>query len=170
MASLLADLTATARQQGWSDSAWARRAGLRKESLCRLRTRTDCDLATLAALARAVGQRLEVQPSAPASTTADGHFPETLDRDDEERLRHLAASGDLSPQLWERAGPRFFMAGLAVLLASLRGFDRPALLALASHLHMGSTHPGIFALWLERSPLDTPRFVSQLESRQRHAA
>jgi hypothetical protein len=170
LASLLADLTAAARQLGWSDSAWARRAGLRKESLCRLRTRTDCDLGTLAALATAVGQRLEVRRSAPGSTTVDGHFPMTLDRDDEERLVRLAASGNLSLELWERAGPRFFMAGLAVLLASLRGFNRPALLALASHLHLGSTSPGIFALWLERSPLDTSRFVSQLESYRRHAA
>ncbi len=170
LADLVTELTATARRQGWSDSAWARRAGLRKESLCRLRTRSDCDLATLAALATALGQRLVVQPSAPGSTTADGHFPVRLDRDDEERLVRLAASGDLSPRMWERAGPRFFMAGLAVLLASLRGFDRPALLALASHLHVGSTHPGIFALWLERSPLNRSRFLSQLESQQRHAA
>jgi DNA-binding phage protein len=145
LATLLADLTAAARQQGWSDSAWARRAGLRKESLCRLRTRSDCDLATLVALATAVGQRLVVRHSAPAS-------------------------GDLSPELWKRTGPRFFMAGFAVLLASLRGFNRPALLALASRLHVGSTSPGIFALWLERSPLDTSRLLSQLESWQRHAA
>jgi DNA-binding phage protein len=170
LAMLLADLTAAARQQGWSDSAWARRAGLRKESLCRLRTRSDCDLATLTALATAVGQRLVARRSAPGSTTADGHFPATLDRDDEERLVRLAASGDLSPAVWDRAGPRFFMAGFAVLLASLRGFDRPALLALAAHLHVGSTNPGIFALWLERTPLDTSRLLSQLQSWQRHAA
>jgi hypothetical protein len=117
-----------------------------------------------------VGQRLALQRSVPGSTTTDGHFPVTLGRDDEERLVRLAASGSLSPELWERAGPRFFMAGFAVLLASLRGFDRPALLALASHLHVGSTRAGIFALWLERSPLDTSRFLSQLESWQRHAA
>ena len=170
LAGLLADLTAAARQQGWSDSAWARRAGLRKESLCRLRSRSDCDLATLTALATAVGQRLVVRRSGPGSTTADGHFPATLDREDEERLVRLAASADLSAALWDHAGPRFFMAGFAVLLASLRGFDRPALLALADHLHVGSTSAGVFAVWLERSPLDTARLLSQLESWQRHAA
>jgi len=170
LGTVLADLTVAARQRGWSDSAWAQRAGLRKESLCRLRTRSDCDLATLTALANAVNQRLVVQSLVPDSNTADGHFPTTLDRDAEEHLVRLAASGDLSPALWERAGPRFFMAGFAVLLASLRGFDRPALLALASHLHMGSTSPGVFAHWLERSPLDTARLVSQLDGRRRHAA
>jgi hypothetical protein len=170
LATLLADLSVAARQKGWSDSAWAHRAGLRKESLCRLRSRTDCDLATLTALATAVGQRLVMRPSAPGSTTANGHFPTTLDRDDEENLVRLAASRDMDPAVWERVGPRFFMAGFAVLLASLRGFDRPALLALASHLHVGSTSPGVFALWLERSPLDTARLLSQLEGWPRHAA
>jgi len=170
LTTILADLSAAARERGWSDTAWARRAGLRKESLCRLRTRSDCDLATLTALAAAVDQRLVVRRSVPGQTTADGHFPTTIDRVHEERLVRLAASGNLTPALWEGAGPRFFMAGFAVLLASLRGFDRPALLALASHLHAGSTSPGVFALWLERSPLDSARFLSQLEARRRHAA
>ena len=52
---LLDTLTARARAQGLTDTEWARRAGVRKETLSRLRRRQDCgtmDRATEARLLR----------------------------------------------------------------------------------------------------------------------
>lgn len=167
---LVEELTADARRRGLTDSQWARLAGLRKESLSRLRSRKDCDFATLEVLARAVGARLGATSAPPLVATADGHMPARLTRDAEDALLELANSGDLAPQRWQQAGPRFFMAGFATLLASLRGFERPALLALAERLHPGMSAPTVFSLWLGRSPLRPARFVPQLEAQRRHAA
>ena len=169
LAPLIAHLSAEARRRGLSDSAWARLAGLRKESLSRLRRRDSCDYLTLDSLARAVGARLAVQQLPAKPTTSDGHFPLRLTRDDEEALLVLATSRDLQPENWTQLGPRFFMAGLATLLASLRGFDRRTLLALAETLHPGTSQPDVFRLWLKDSPLRASRFVPPLEARMRHA-
>ena len=48
---------------------------------------------------------------------ADGQFPARVDRDYEERLLDLCASRPLDLKQWDAAGPRFFMAGLAVMVA-----------------------------------------------------
>lgn len=165
MQTMLSALRVQARRRGLSDAAWARAAGLRKETLSRLRGRRTCDLATLAALARAVGAELTV--SAPAAATPDGHFPAGLKRGDEERLLALCASGRVDPDEWRRAGPTFFMAGLAVMLASARGFDRSRYLALAEQLHPGASTPEAFARWLAGSPLRPARFLPMLEARRR---
>ena len=99
--------------------------------------------------------------------TPDGHFPVQVDRHYEERLLELCAGYDLDPDptLWERLGPRCFMAGLAVMLASHRGYDRRSLLALAEQLHPGASEVAVFAYWLERSPLRPWRFLSLLDAR-----
>jgi hypothetical protein len=55
-------------------------------------------------------------PANAGELTADGRFPAQLDREYEERLLDLCASGDLEPTRWRRSGPAFFMAGLAVML------------------------------------------------------
>ena len=166
--SVLARLSDSARFQGFSDSAWARRAQLPKESLSRLRRRSDCAWATLERLAQAVGQRLDCVPA--TALTPDGHLPLHLTRNDELRLRQLALSGDLSPALWRSHGPPFFMAGLAVLLASSRDFNRLRLLDLAEVLHPGMSEPAVFRLWLQRTDLEPSRFFAQLLGERMHAA
>lgn len=167
---LLARLTAQARALSLTDAQWAARAGVRGETLSRLRRRNSCDLSTLQALASAVGAQLILGNKAAGPTTADGHFPAALDRDAEARLLALAASGNLADEAWASAGPRFFMAGLAVMLAGERGLDRRGLLALAERLHPGMTEPAVFTLWLDRSPLRPSRFMPLLEMERRHAA
>src|SRR5512134_472961 len=119
---LLETLRATARRRGLTDAAWAAAAGLRKETLSRLRGRATCDFATLQALARAVGAELGVSPAGARRTTPDGHFPAAVDREYEADLLDLCASGASDAEAWRAAGPAFFVAGLAVLLAGARGF------------------------------------------------
>jgi hypothetical protein len=168
--SVLATLSASARRRGLTDTAWAASAGVRKETLSRLRSRRSCDFATLDALARAVGARVDVLDIDGPPLAADGHFPVAVKRDDEERLLALAASRTLDANAWKRCGPAFFMAGLAVMLAGVRGLDRPGLLALAERLHPGSSAVDGFTLWLARSPVRPSRFIPMLKERLPRAA
>jgi len=84
-------------------------------------------------------------------------------REKEAALLDLCASGILDAAEWRRHGEDFFMGGLATLLASVRGFDRPSYLALAEELHTGVTQPEVFELWLQKSPLRPARFLPRLE-------
>lgn len=170
LATLLDALSAAARRRGLSDSAWAALSGVRKETLSRVRSRRSADLTTVEALARAVGAHLEVRYADSPLLAADGHFPLRLDRDYEQRLVELAATRELDATRWLATGPRFFMAGLAVMLASLRGMDRGKLLMLAEQLHPGSSQPDVFELWLARSPVRPSRFVPLLMERLQRAA
>lgn len=169
LTTVLDDLTARARASGLTDTAWAERAGVRKETLSRLRGRGTCDFSTLLALAEAVGTKVAVA-ELPAATISGRHFPERMDREYEARLLDLCSSRTLDPDRWERLGPRFFMAGLAVMLASTRDLDRRSLLALAEELHPGASEPGVFARWLKASPLRPSRFLPMLRVRVKHAA
>jgi hypothetical protein len=161
---ILEGLTAQARARELNDSAWAAAAGVRKETLSRLRSRGDCDLGTLCALAAAVGAQVAVVPR--AAQIAAGHFPDRFDREYEAGLLDLCVSGTLDPASWLAMGPAFFMAGLAVMLASTRGFDRSKYLYLAETLHPGSSHPEIFAAWLARTGVAPSRFVPLLRMRR----
>jgi hypothetical protein len=167
---LLDTLTSEARRHGLNDAQWAQAAGVRKETLSRLRGRTSCDYATLEALASVVGLTVAVAPRATRAMSADEHFPQRTDREYEERLVVLCASGDLEPAAWRALGPGFFMAGVAVMLASVSGFNRRRLLALAEVLHPGSSLPDVFAIWLVRSPLRPSRFLPLLAARRKRAA
>ena len=167
---ILSALTRQARALGLTDTAWADRAQLRKETLSRLRRRQTCDFESLRALAQAVGARLVVLDVQAPATTPDSHFPAELGRDYEDRLVELCASGNLDPDRWAGMGPRFFMAGVAVMLASTDGRDRRRLLALAEQLHPGASEPAVFNRWLERSALRPTRFLSLLEAHVPHAA
>lgn len=166
---LLAELSDRARARGLTDAQWAQRAGIRQETLSRLRRRSDCDLSTLQALAHAVGAQVATTDG--LRTTPDGLFPATLNRDDEARLLALATHQP-DPRSWTNAGPRFFMAGLAVMLAGETGRDRRQWLDLAEQLHPGASSPAVFALWLQRSPLRPSRFLPLLAmaKQARHAA
>jgi hypothetical protein len=159
-----------ARGKGLNDAAWASAAGFSKETLSRLRRRSSCDLSTLTALADAAEASLSVAVGAQPATTSDGHFPRELSRDYERQLLVLCASRKLDPAAWTAAGPAFFVAGLAVMLASNAGEDRPGLLALAEVLHPGATEVRVFARWLERSPLRPSRFLPMLATESKHAA
>ncbi len=162
-------LTRQARALGWTDTEWANRAGVRKETLSRLRRRQSCDFETLRSLAEAVGARLGVLEVQTPDSTPDGHFPARINRDYEDQLVALGASGDLDPGRWAGMGPRFFMAGLAVMLASMRNSDRRELLALAERLHPGASEVAVFNQWLQRSPLRPTRFLSLADARSAHA-
>jgi hypothetical protein len=166
---ILEQLTRAARALQLSDTHWAARAGIRKETLSRMRGRTSCDLATLQALAEVVGSGVTIEDHVRPISTPDVRFPVRVDREFEERLLALCASGDLSPARWRHLGPDFFMAGLAVMVASAPGFDRRALLDLAERLHAGSAKVEVFAEWLERSPVRPSRFLPML-AMQHHAA
>lgn len=170
LAGLLPILENEARALGLTAAEWAARAGIRQETLSRLRRRPSCDLETLDALARAVGFCVRVGPDGEAHAAAGMLFPATFTRDSEEALIELCVSRTKDPRVWARSGPRFFMAGLAVMLASVPGFDRRALLELAEALHAGSSRAEVFALWLEKSPLQPSRFLPVLQDRLRHAA
>lgn len=85
--------------------------------------------------------------------------------DYEERLVDLSVSGDLNFQSWLEMGPRFFMAGIAVMLASAGDRDRrPRLLNLAERLYPGATEVKVFRRWLECSPLRPTRFFSLVDA------
>lgn len=155
---------------GFTDTEWAARAGIRKETLSRLRGRRSCDFATLQTLARVVGASVGAIDGNVPGSTEDGRFPAQLDREYEERLLDLCASGDVEPTRWRQCGPAFFMAGLAVMVASVPEFDRRSLLDLAEALHAGSSQAGVFALWLERSPVRPSRFLPMLLAGLRRAA
>jgi len=164
---LLATLTRDARRMGLTDAAWAGRAGLRKESLSRLRRRDTCDFATLLALAEAVGARVDIRPAPTDDLSPDGHFPAGVNRDLEERLADLCARDETDPNAWTALGPPFFMAGLAVMLAGAPGHDRSGLLELAERLHPGASEPAVFARWLERSPVRPSRFLPAVKAHSR---
>ncbi len=171
LSQIIARLTQQARTLGLSDAEWAGRAGVRKETLSRVRRRQSCDFETLRLLAEVVGARLGVLEVRPSDVTADGHFPATLDREYEDKLVKLSASDNVDPGRWSGMGPRFFMAGLAVMMASAPHADRRRLLELAERLHPGASDVAVFNRWLERSPLRPSRFLPLVDAiRQVHAA
>jgi hypothetical protein len=167
---VLQSLARRARERGLTDSAWAARADIRKETLSRLRGRPSCDFSTLQSLAEAVGVSIGVIEGQRTGLAADDGFPDRLDREYEDQLLELCASGDLGLPRWRRLGPPFFMAGLAVMLASSPNCDRRSLLDLAESLLAGSTQVEVFGSWLERSPVRPSRFLPMLDARIRHAA
>lgn len=162
LAGLVGELDGHARARGLTDTAWSAQAGLRKESLSRLRQRTSCDFRTLTSLAGVLGLKLSVTGLPPMELTLDGHFPAHVDRNHEARLVQVCASGDYDPRQWREAGPPFFMAGIAVMLASMAGLDRRALLDLAERLHPGASEPAVFSRWLKASPVRPSRFLPLL--------
>ena len=106
---------------------------------------------------------MSVTEGSTPGSTEDGLFPVHFDRDYEERLLDLCASGEVDPGRWRRYEPAFSMAGLAVVLASVPAkFDRRSLLGVAEALHAGSSQVEVFARWLERSPVRPSRFLPML--------
>ena len=159
---LVAQMTPAARAKFPTDAAWAKASGLPKETLSRLKSQASCDWRTLAALAKAAGVTFVAVPE---GMEAGSHFPARLDRPLEEALLDLAASGNVDPAAWRARGPGFFMGGLAVMLASARGFERERYLRLAEALHPGVSNPEVFGTWLTHSPLRASRFLPMVRKR-----
>lgn len=160
---LLEQMKTAAIHQFGNLGAWARAAGVPKETLSRLKSQASCDLRTLAALAAAAGYIVTV---APVRQTETGAFPETLTRELESQLLDLAASGNTDSATWRRHGSPFFLGGLAVLLAGARGFDREKYLRLAESLHTGVTSPEVFDQWLRATPVRAARFLPMARKRK----
>ena len=88
-------------------------------------------------------------------------------RRDEERVIELCALGDYRPTRWLRAGDPHLLAGVAAMLASQEGFDRPRMLALAERLQPGMSTPEGFGRWLQHAPVQAARFLPLLRARMR---
>lgn len=163
-ATLLEQMASAASQRFGNDKRWASACGLSAETLSRLRKRKSCDLRTLNALASAVGYTLVATP---AAVQGEASF---FGRAREEELLQLCASGSTDASAWRSHGDGFFMGGLAMMLASVRGFDRRRYIGLAEELHPGISQPEVFELWLQRSPLRPGRFLALLKRRRAVAA
>jgi hypothetical protein len=154
-----------ARARRLNDRQWARAAGIRQETLSRLRHRASCDTATLEALAKACG--LELVVAAPRRHDAAPLFPQVYDRELEERLLALCTSGSTNIDEWRALAPAFFMAGVAHLLSCTTGFDADRRYAsLAEALHPGISSPQAFRLWLKSSAVKPSRFLPLLRKRR----
>ena len=88
----------------------------------------------------------------------------------ETRLVDVLGTRSTRADDWRPLGPPFFLAGLAVALASVTGLDRRRYLDLAEALHPGATEPRVFSRWLADTPLPPSRFLPMLEARLRDAA
>lgn len=116
----------------------------------------------LSAMAERFGVMYRPAPHADGATTRDGPLPSHMDRALEARLLDLVRSGSTRPEDWRREGPAYFMAGLAVALASAPEFNRKDYLALAEALHPGASELRVFDQWLKETPWKRSRFMAQL--------
>ena len=156
--STLSRLEQAATRRGLNHREWAQRADVRPETLSRLFGRSDCDLVTLCELASAAGQQL-LLVDAP-----EREMPASWSRDVERRYVELCASGSTDVGQWLKAGPKYFLAGLATMMASSRGADRPAYLALACALCPAMRDPAEFETWLSLSPARPSRFLPMVRA------
>ncbi len=163
---LVSQMSAAARAKFATDANWAEASGVPKETLSRIKSNASCDLRTLGALAKAAGYTLV---AVPAAMQGGEHAPGNFGRDYEEKLLDLAASGNADPHVWRGHGPGFFMGGLAVALASSKGFERERYLRLAEALHPGVTTPDVFGMWLKTSRVRPSRFLPMAKRRRRFA-
>jgi hypothetical protein len=163
---LVKQMSEAARAKFSTDANWAANSGVPKETLSRLKSNPSCDLRTLVALAEAAGYTLV---AVPAAVGGDEHAPEKFGRDYEDKLLDLAVSGNVDPHVWRGYGPGFFMGGLAVALASSKGFERERYLRLADALHPGVSTPDVFGMWLKKSKVRPSRFLPMAKRRRRLA-
>ena len=154
----LAHLERAASRLGLNRGRWAERAGVRPETLSRLFARDDCDLRTFTSLAGAANQRLLLvgQP--------ERDMPGAWSRDAERKYALLCASTSTEVALWLREGPRYFLSGLAMMMANARGADREAYLALATALCPAMQDPAEFETWLSMTPAKPSRFLPMVRA------
>jgi hypothetical protein len=161
---LLGELRCLARARALTDGHWAAAAKLPQATLSRLKKRTDCDLETLVALAAPFQLRVALEQALPRD------MPTTFGREEEEQLLNLCSAPNLDLRAWRAAGPRYFMAGLAMLLACASDMDRPTLLMLADALYPGMSKPEVFSDWLKSGPVRPARFLPMLRKRLSRAS
>jgi hypothetical protein len=154
----LAQLEHAASVRGLNRAQWSERAGVRAETLSRLFSRDDCDLRTLTSLASAAHQTLLLVPA------PEREMPDAWDRDVERRYALLCASGSTDVARWLREEPRYFLAGLAMMMASSRDVDREAYLALATALCPAMLQAGEFEHWLSLTPAKPSRFLPMVRA------
>ena len=154
----LRSLEHSAERRGLTRASWAQRAQIRAETLSRLFSRDDCELGTLEQLAGALDWRLLLVER------PQREMPPAWDRETEHRVAKLCASGSTDVGRWLREGPRYFMSGLAMMLASARDVDRAAYLALAYALCPAMQEKEEFATWLAMTPAKPSRFLPMVRS------
>ena len=96
---------------------------------------------------------------------ADRLWPAMIDRQFETNLIDLIGTGSTRAEDWRPLGPPFFIAGLAVTLASLPEFDRRTYLGLAEDLQPGATTLQVYAKWLAETPLPPGRFLPMVRTK-----
>lgn len=96
-----------------------------------------------------------------------GKTVETPFRDKEEAMLALCAAAP-DVRAWRRAGTPRFMAGMALMLASASGFDRPRYLALAEKLEPSMLTVEAFEAWLATNPYKPSRFLPMLQQLRKH--
>ena len=69
---------------------------------------------------------------------------------------------------WRRAGTPRFMAGMALMLASVSGLDRTRYLALAKKLDPAALTVAAFEAWLKDNPYKPSRFLPMLQHLRRN--
>jgi hypothetical protein len=80
-------------------------------------------------------------------------------REVERRYAVLCASGSTDVARWLHEGPRYFLSGLAMMMASARGANREAYLALAFALCPAMHEEAEFQTWLSMTPAKPSRFL-----------
>lgn len=154
----LSHLERAAARLGLNRSRWAERAGVRAETLSRLFARDDCELKTLTSIAAAANQKLLLV------ALPQRQMPDTWNREVERKYVLLCASGSTDVGRWLREGPRYFLAGLAMMMASSRGADREAYLALAFALCPAMQEEAEFQTWLSMTPAKPSRFLPMVRA------
>ena len=91
-----------------------------------------------------------------------GKIEEVSFREKEEAMLALCA-GTRDVKTWRRAGTPRFMAGMALMLASVSGFDRARYLALAEKLDPTALSVEAFEAWLATNPHKPSRFLPMLQ-------
>ena len=102
----------------------------------------------------------------PPPQTSRPLLPTVFGRAEEDALLDLCASGSLDLERWLAVGPRWFMAGVAMMMARGTGPERRAMALLAETLSPGMSTVDSFGQWLELSPVKPTRFFSMLEHRR----
>jgi hypothetical protein len=156
---LLRQLQGVAQARAVTDGDWAAAANLPQETLSRLKKRSDCQFGTLVSLAAPFQLRVALEQELPRE------IPAKYGREEEEQLLELCSAPTLDLKAWRAAGPRYFMAGVAMMLACASGMDRPALLMLADGLYPGVSTPAEFGAWLKAAQVRPSRFLPMLRKR-----
>ena len=91
-----------------------------------------------------------------------GKVVEVPFRDKDEAMLALCA-GAPDIKAWRLAGTPRFMAGMALMLASVSGFDRARYLALAQKLDPTALSVEAFEAWLANNPYKPSRFLPMLQ-------